>query len=59
MGICVIVVIENRAGDHVEVEVNKVDDCMKERKKGEDHCAPLVIAHVQVQWDKLVDTEPP
>ena len=59
MGICVVVVIESRAGDHVEVEVDQVDDGMKERKKGEDHGAPLVIAHVPVQWDKLVDTEPP
>ena len=54
-----VVVIENRAGDHVEVEVDQVDDGVEDRKKGEDHGAPLVITHVQVQWDKLVDTEPP
>ena len=54
-----VVVIESRAGDHVEVEVDQVDDGMKERKKGEDQGAPLVIAHVPVQWDKLVATEPP
>ena len=54
-----VVVVEDRAGDHVEVEVDQVNDCVEQRKKGEDHGAPLVIAHVQVQWDKLVDTEPP
>ena len=32
---------------------------MDHREQGEDHATPLVVAHVLVQRDKLVDTKPP
>ena len=40
-------------------EVDQVDDGVDQGKQGEDHATPLVVAHVKVQGDKLVDTKPP
>ena len=59
MGVSVVVDVKDRAGDNVEVEVDQVDDGVDQREQGEDHGASLVVAHVVVQWYKLVDTKPP
>ena len=59
MGVCVVVDVKDRAGDYVEVKVDQVDDGVDQRDQGKDHGASLVVAHVVVQWYKLVDTKPP
>ena len=40
-------------------EVDQVDDGVNQGKQGEDHATTLVVAHVLVQGDILVDTKPP
>ena len=35
-----------------------MDDGVDQGEQGKDHATPLVVAHVLVQWDKLVDTKP-
>ena len=40
-------------------EVDQVDDGVDQGEQGEDHATTLVVAHVLVQGDKLVDTKPP
>ena len=59
LGVSVVVDVKDRVGDYVEVEVDQVNDGMDQRKQGEDHGASFVVAHVVVQWYKLVDTKPP